>query len=135
MPDPRTLKRRPFDEREIARLLEAQFGLPEKEGLVYLKLVGTSEMTLEDVAASMGFSQGEALELVKSMVGRGLIIEASGEPLRLLPLHPRMMLTNLFKVYEKSVVGALRERRATVDKIVFLLTPVYEDRGLKKNSG
>ncbi len=44
-----------------------------------------------------------------------------------------MMLTNLFKIYERDLVGALRERRATVDRVVNLLTPVYEERVGKKD--
>ncbi len=69
------------------------------------------------------------------MIGRGLIIEAPGTPRRFAPLHPRMTLTNLFKVYEKEVVLSLRERRATVDRVVNLLTPIYEERKVRDTSG
>jgi sugar-specific transcriptional regulator TrmB len=62
------------------------------------------------------------------MLSRGLVIEAAGAPRRFAPLHPRMMLTNLFKIYEKEIVQTLRERRATVDRVVNMLIPVYEDR-------
>jgi len=68
------------------------------------------------------------------MLSRGLIIEASGTPRRYTPLHPRMTLTNLFKTYEKDVVQALRDRRATVDRVVNLLIPVYEERKGKSSS-
>ncbi len=50
-------------------------------------------------------------------------------------MHPRMTLTNLFKVYEKEVVLSLRERRATVDRVVNLLTPIYEERKVRDTSG
>jgi sugar-specific transcriptional regulator TrmB len=62
------------------------------------------------------------------MLRRGLIIEAIGVPKRYAPLHPRMTLTNLFKIYEKELVQSLRDRRATVDRVVNLLIPVYEER-------
>ena len=134
MPVPGTLKKRPFDQHEVARLLKAQFSLPENEAMVYLKLVETHEMGLEGIAAHMGMSMNEIASITKSMLDRGLIIEAPGRPSTFIALHPRMMLTNLFKTYEKEVVGALRERRATVDKVVVLLTPVFEEREVRKES-
>jgi len=71
---------------------------------------------------------------MNSMLSRGLIIEASGTSKRYAPLHPRMILTNLFKTYEKDVVQALRDRRGTVDRVVNLLIPVYEERKGKSSS-
>jgi len=43
-----------------------------------------------------------------------------------------MVLTNLFKMYEKEVVSSLRERRTTVDRLVVLLIPVYEETESRK---
>jgi len=37
-------------------------------------------------------------------------------------------LTNIFKIYEKDLVQSLRDRRATVDRVVNLLIPIYEER-------
>ncbi len=133
MPVPGSLKKISFDHSEIARLLETQFSLPEKEALAYLKLLETGNMSLEDIASSIDIGQTEASVLVRNMVSRGLIIEAPGPGSTFIPLHPRMMLTNLFKIYERDLVGALRERRATVDRVVNLLTPVYEERVGKKD--
>ncbi len=128
MPVPGSIKRVAFDEREIARLLQGQFSLPENETLAYLKLVGTHDMAVKDIASALGISEDEASSLMQSMVSKGLIIESPGTPLRFAALHPRMTLTNLFKTYEKDVVMGLRERRVTVDRVVNLLTPIYEER-------
>jgi sugar-specific transcriptional regulator TrmB len=128
MPVPGSIKRVAFDEREIARLLETQFSLPAIETLAYLKLLETHDMTLKNIATALGISEREASSLMQSMVSKGLIIESPRTPLGFAALHPRMTLTNLFKTYEKEVVLGLRERRATVDRIVNLLTPIYEER-------
>ncbi len=127
LPVPGTLKKRPFEALDVARQLLAQFGLPEKEGLAYLKLVETGGMSHEDIAGSLGLTGEDVSSLVKSMIERGLAIESSRDPSSLIPLHPRMVLTNLFKMYEKEVVSSLRERRTTVDRLVVLLIPVYEE--------
>ena len=128
MPVPGSVKRRPIDEGEIARLLSNQFGLPSEETLAYLKLLDTSDLTLEQISEQIAVSREKASTLIASMITKGLIIEATGSTKRYAPLHPRMMLTNLFKVYEKELVRTLRDHRATVDRVVNLLTPIYEER-------
>lgn len=128
MPVPGSLKRRPIDEESIADTLSIQFMLPKEEALAYLKLLDTSDLTLSQLSEKLAIDEKRASALVSSMLSRGLVIEAAGVPKRLAPLHPRMMLTNLFKIYEKELVQMLRDRRATVDRVVNTLTPVYEER-------
>jgi len=134
MPVPGTLKRRPFEATEIARQLQTQFSLPENECLAYLKLVETGGLTQKDLQGSLALGEVDVSTLIKSMIARGLVIESTGNPTALIPLHPRMMLTNLFKIYEKEVVSSLRERRATVDRVVALLIPVYEEMESRKKT-
>ncbi len=125
---PGSLRRRPIDESEITELLARQFNLPVEETGAYLKLLETSDLTLEQLAKSLGIPIEDASELVQRMMVKGLIIQATGTPKRYAALHPRMTLTNIFKVYEKELVQSLRDRRATVDRVVNLLTPIYEER-------
>ena len=128
MPVPGSLRRMPVDEGQIAELLSRQFNLPTEETRAYLKLLDTSDLTLEQLAKELNLAEEGARGLVASMIERGLIIEATGLPKRYAPLHPRMTLTNIFKIYEKDLVQSLRERRATVDRVVNLLIPIYEER-------
>lgn len=128
MPVPGSLRRMPIDEGQIAELLARQFSLPTEETRAYLKLLDNSDLTLEQLANEFNLSQEGTRVLLKTMIERGLIIEASGTPKRYAPLHPRMILTNIFKVYEKNLVQSLRDRRATVDRVVNLLIPIYEER-------
>jgi len=128
MPVPGSLKRRPIDEGNIAETVSSQFKLPREEVVAYLKLLDTSDLALDQLADRLAIDEEKASTLVSSMLSRGLIIEATGSPRRFAPLHPRMMLTNLFKIYEKELVQTLRDRRATVDRVVNMLIPIYEDR-------
>jgi sugar-specific transcriptional regulator TrmB len=120
----------PIDEGQIAELLSRQFNLPTEETRAYLKLLDTSDLTLEQLAKELSLTEEGTGALVTSMIERGLIIEATGTPKRFAPLHPRMTLTNIFKTYEQELVQSLRDRRATVDRVVNLLIPVYEERKL-----
>ena len=128
MPVPGSLKRQTIDKNEVAQLLERQFNLPREETQAYLKLLDTSDLTIEELAKQLNLTEEGARALTASMIERGLIIEAAGTPKRYAPLHPRMTLTNIFKIYEKDLVQSLRDRRATVDRVVNLLVPIYEER-------
>ncbi|MBO0888063.1 hypothetical protein J2P12_03085 [Candidatus Bathyarchaeota archaeon] len=128
MPPPGTLKRRPVEENEIARLLEEQFKIRPLESRTYVRLLTGQDMTEHEISVSLGISLEQTKALMDSMTASGLVIRAAGSENKYSPLHPRMTMTNIFKMYEKEIVIALREHRATVDRIVNLLTPIYEDR-------
>ena len=128
MPPPGTLKRRPIEENEIARLLEEQFKIRPLESRAYVRLLTGHDMTEHEISVSLGISLEQTKALMDSMTSSGLVIRAAGPENKYSPLHPRMTMTNIFKMYEKEIVIALREHRATVDRIVNLLTPIYEDR-------
>ncbi len=128
MPVPGSLKRKPVDELELVDTLEKQFGLPRDETRAYLHLLKAGSLTIDQVAELFGITANDAGSLLERMVSRGLIIRGSSTPPSFVPLHPRMTLTNIFKLYEKEVVQGLRNRRATVDRVVNMLTPIYEER-------
>jgi predicted DNA-binding transcriptional regulator len=131
MPVPGSLKRQPINPNEIARLLEAQFDIPSLETLAYVQLVEKRKIGVDEIAATLALSKTGAQDLLQSMKLRGLIIQAPESEEAFTALHPRMTLTNIFKTYEKGVVQSLRDRRATVDRVVNLLTPIYEEKPAK----
>ena len=131
MPVPGSLKRRPVDEKELADLLERQFKIKTIETRAYLNLLEKNDMTLQELARVLDIPLDQAQALAERMMSSGLIIRATGPDVKFAPLHPRMTMTNIFKVYEKEVVDALRDHRATVDRVVNLLTPIYEERKIR----
>ena len=70
----------------------------------------------------------EVGDLLDKMIFQGLVIKTAGTVSKYTALHPRMGMTNIFKVYEKELVQNLRDRRAALDRVVNLLTPVFEER-------
>jgi sugar-specific transcriptional regulator TrmB len=128
MPVPGSLKRQPINRDDIAQLLERQFNLPAMETHAYLQMVGRSSIEVDELAETLALSKGETRDLLQSMITRGLIIHTPGSQGAFSPLHPRMTMTNIFKIYEKMVVQDLRDRRATADRIVNLLTPIFDER-------
>ena len=128
MPVPGSLKRRPVDENELSKLLEDKFGLGPLETRAYLRLLEGHDMSTHELALELKITQAETQALMDRMVSSGLIIRATGTGAKFTPLHPRMTMTNIFKIYEREIVGTLRDRRATVDRVVNLLTPIFDER-------
>jgi sugar-specific transcriptional regulator TrmB len=128
MPVPGSLKRRPVDEKELADLLERHFEIKPIETKAYMRLLEGHDMTLHELALGLDIPLAETQALMERMLSTGLVIRAHGSEIRFAPLHPRMTMTNIFKVYEKRLVDALRDHRAIVDRVVNLLTPIYEER-------
>ena len=128
MPVPGSLKRQPVNKSEIAQLLERQFNLPATETLAYLQMLERNSVRVDELAETLALSKSETRDLLQSMLSRGLVIQASDSQEAFSPLHPRMTMTNIFKLYEKMVVQDLRDRRATVDRMVNLLTPIFDER-------
>jgi predicted transcriptional regulator len=128
MPVPGSLKRQPIDKNKIAQLLEHQFNLPSMETLAYLQMLERNSVEVDELAETLALSKSETRDLLQSMLSRGLVIRDSESKDGFSPLHPRMTMTNIFKIYEKMVVQDLRDRRATVDRMVNLLTPIFDER-------
>lgn len=120
------------DEDELVDTLEKQFSLSRNETLAYLNLLRKGDLTAGEVAQLLVLNTSDAGILLEAMKSKGLVIDSTREPKAYAPLHPRMTLTNIFKLYEKDVVQNLRQRRATVDRVVNLLTPLYEERKRKE---
>jgi sugar-specific transcriptional regulator TrmB len=132
MPVPGSLRRRPVDEKELIELLERQFEIKPIETRAYMRLLEGHDMSLHELASALGIPPAETVALMERMLSSGLVIRATGSESRFAPLHPRMTMTNIFKVYEKRVVDTLRDHRATVDRVVNLLTPIYEERKIQR---
>ena len=131
MPVPGTLKKTVIDEKELVKLLQDKFSIDPLVTRTYLRLVQHGEISLPDIAKMLDMQIEEVGDLLDKMLSQGLVIKTAGTVSKYTALHPRMSMTNIFKVYEKELVQNLRDRRATLDRIVNLLTPVFEDREAK----
>ena len=131
MPVPGTLKKTAINEQELVKLLQDKFSIDPLVTRTYLRLVQHGEISLPDIAKMLDKPMIEVEDLLGKMLSQGLVIKTAGTVSKYTALHPRMSMTNIFKVYEKELVQNLRDRRATLDRIVNLLTPVFENREAK----
>ena len=131
MPVPGTLKKTAINEQELVKLLQDKFNIDPLVTRTYLRLVQHAEISLPDIAKVLDKRTEEVEDLLDKMLSQGLVIKNAGTVSKYTALHPRMSMTNIFKVYEKELVQNLRDRRAALDRVVNLLTPVFEDREAK----
>jgi len=131
MPVPGTLKKTAINEQELVKLLQDKFNIDPLVTRTYLRLVQHAEISLPDIAKVLDKRTEEVEDLLDKMLSQGLVIKTAGTVSKYTALHPRMSMTNIFKVYEKELVQNLRDRRAALDRVVNLLTPVFEDREAK----
>jgi hypothetical protein len=54
----------------------------------------------------------------------GLIIEGTNKKFKC--LHPRMGITNVYKIMEEKVLNSLKEKRKKAELLVRFLTSYYE---------
>ena len=131
VPVPGTLKKTAINEPELVKLLQDKFNIDPLVTRTYLRLVQHGEISLPDIAKMLDKPMNDVEDLLEKMLSQGLVIKTAGTGSKYTALHPRMSMTNIFKVYEKELVQNLRDRRATLDRVVNLLTPVFEDRESK----
>ncbi|MEM4311406.1 MAG: helix-turn-helix domain-containing protein [Nitrososphaerales archaeon] len=93
------------------------------EAKVYLTLLKREEgLTLEELKSLL--ENEDIYSLIKALEGKGLIIKGGGD--RYLALHPRMALTNAWKIYQDKVLKELLKRRREVDKLVLMIQRFQE---------
>ena len=82
-------------------------------------------------AITVGKIRGYALKdagkkaVVSSLSSKGLLIKAA-KGKEFLPVHPRLALSNLFRIYEERALRERKERRLNVDRMSLELIPIYE---------
>jgi len=99
------------------------------------------EGALRRLGEETGLSVGEAeeylhlLEVGSRPVGSGkeksVLIEKgmaiiSGDGKRVVPVHPRLGVSNGYRTWREQMVREINERRMRVDRLILELIPIYE---------
>src|SRR5207245_6605290 len=116
MPVPGTLKKTAINEQELVKLLQDKFNIDPLVTRTYLRLVQHGEISLPDIAKMLDKRTEEVEELLEKMLSQGLVIKTAGTVSKYTALHPRMSMTNIFKVYEKKRDQNLTDGRAKLDR-------------------
>jgi hypothetical protein len=71
-------------------------------------------------------------EAVRGLSAKGMVIRAAGKKKKkgdydeFIPVHPRLALSNLFRIYDEKAARERKERRLSVDRLTLELVPIYE---------
>lgn len=100
----------------------------DKDILYYfiLMLRSKDELDKKDLAEISGLKSSRASEILQKMLDDGLIIQGVRKK-GYLPLHPRLAISNLYRV-ALARDESIREKRPRVDAITAMLVKIFEER-------
>ncbi len=67
----------------------------------------------------------EKKTLVDSLLSKGMLIRGAGKR-EFVPVHPRLAVSNLFRIYEERAITERKRRRLSADRLTLELIPIYE---------
>ena len=111
----------------LSQQLQDRLDLCESESIIYLTLIGKKDLSFEEISDLTNLTDKRIREHTKSLERKGLIIRASGSEERLVALHPRLALTNIFNSLQEDQNSKIRQMRRYVESLSKVLTPIYED--------
>jgi hypothetical protein len=110
----------------LAKDIHEALEIPTEEAELYVATLVSGGCTPADA---------KARAVAQSLSARGmLILDSKGSSY--LALHPRMALSNLFRVYEEKAIRQRKEKRLLVDKLTLELIPLLpgESKGTNASS-
>jgi len=108
-------------EQIVSLLKELEFN--DEEIKVYLYILRKKEFVEKDIF-ELGITENKILNIIEKFKEMGLIIESANRKFKC--LHPRMGITNVYKMLEVKVLSSLKEKRKKAELLVRFLTPLYE---------
>ena len=115
----------PRDPAVLARDIHEALEIPEEEAELYVSTLVEGRFVPKDARTKA---------VAASLSARGLmILDAKG--VSYLAVHPRMALSNLFRVYEERAVRQRKEKRLLVDKLTLELIPLLPGESKGTNAG
>lgn len=111
-----------FNEQIVKNLKELNF--TEYEAKLYLYILKIKEFNYKEVS-SMNIPLENLSSILEKFLKNGLIIKGKNNKYKC--LHPRMGLTNIYKIWENDILVQMRKKRAKVEFLVRQLSSLYEN--------
>ncbi len=110
-----------LNEQIVSLLKELEFD--DEEIKVYLFILRKKEFAERDIM-ELNILENKTLAIIEKFKEKGLIIEGVNKKYKC--LHPRMGITNVYKILEEKILRSLKEKRKKAELLVRFLTPLYE---------
>jgi sugar-specific transcriptional regulator TrmB len=98
-------------------------GLNEDEARIYVCLVQNGSGDRRDLLLRLKIKNKSAIE---SLIDKGAVIKDPSNSSKVIPLHPRNVAANLYKLVQDRAVNELREKRKIADRLGMVLEPSFE---------
>ncbi|AIC15984.1 helix-turn-helix domain-containing protein [Nitrososphaera viennensis] len=112
----------------VEQAIIEELKISPEEARAYVAIVKTGKMDAARISKAVGISEKQALEVAKSLVGRGMVIEITATEFE--SLHPRFAVTNRYRrrCAEDSIPF---KKNLRVDNIGIVLEKPFEDARTK----
>jgi hypothetical protein len=98
----------------VAERLVSELGLSEEEAQTYVEALKLRKISI-DPSANVG----------ETLVAKGMLIRSSNGK-AYVPLHPRLAVSNQFRMYQEGIIRQMKEKRLAIDKLTLELIHLYE---------
>jgi hypothetical protein len=106
---------------EIRRELVEVLGISQEEAELYIQAIGGARIGPQTLM------NPRKKDAVSGLSAKGMVIRAGKKKSNeFIPVHPRLALSNLFRIYDEKVARERKERRLRVDRLTLELVPIYE---------
>jgi hypothetical protein len=110
---------------EIKRELVQLLGISQEEAELYIEAIGGTPI------GPRTLTNPRKKDAVSGLSAKGMVIRAGKKKKNkgdneFIPVHPRLALSNLFRIYDEKVARERKERRLSVDRLTLELIPIYE---------
>jgi len=114
-----------MEENELIISLFKEIGFNDEEIKAYLLLLKNKSITIEELSISLNINNEESIKIITKFERLGMLIKGSNGKYKC--LHPRMGLTNVFKIWEEEIYRMIKKRKAIIELLVRYLSKIYEE--------
>lgn len=113
----------------VEQAIVSELKISEDEAKVFLAIVTKGRMDCARISGALGWAdERRALDVAKSLVGRGMVIDITQTEFE--SLHPRFAITNRYR-RRCEEDGIAFKKNLLVDNIGIVLEKPYDDRRTK----
>ncbi|MHA1840239.1 MAG: TrmB family transcriptional regulator [Candidatus Ranarchaeia archaeon] len=113
---------------KLITALDKEIGLTPYESKAYVALLTNGPLTPKGVNQKAGIPRPRTYDVLNSLVGKGLLLEQPGKPLRYAVVEPRVGLSSLMAEQEQKMLQQLEKKRKTVETLTLSLQEIYKSQ-------
>jgi Sugar-specific transcriptional regulator TrmB. len=114
-----------LDEKNIKEIFINELNFTPEEVDAYIFMLKAKEFSAFNLSEQLKLDDAKVSLILDKFMKYGLIIRSIDNKYKC--LHPRMGLTNVYKIWEQDLIATMRRKRAKIELLVRNLTSKFEN--------